>query len=367
VAETLFSYDHDALLGQPLELLVPSGLRDEHEALRRGYSDAPSARPMGSGRDLAGVRQDGAEVPIEILLSPLETPDGPAVIAGIVDISGRKRSEAALHQAIEDLSIANLGLSRANATIRHKSEEVEAFVYIVSHDLRTPLINLQGFSRELQFGCAALRRAVDAIGMPEETLRGLHTILDEDIDGTLHYIRSSATKFERLITALLELSRTGQFTLHSETLDIPAIVAATLESLGQPIGEACADIEVGALPDATGDATAVGQIFGNLIENAVKYAQPGRTPRVEIGGEVAEGMVRYWVRDNGVGIPESARARLFQVFQRFHPNMAEGEGIGLASVRRLVERHGGTVWADSAPGVGTSFHFTLPAKPQEPA
>jgi signal transduction histidine kinase len=121
------------------------------------------------------------------------------------------------------------------------------------------------------------------------------------------------------------------------------------------------------LPGAVADLIAVGQIFGNLIENALKYAKPGQSPRIEVGGESDGTLVRYWVRDDGVGIPHSARPRLFQVFQRFHPTLADGEGIGLASVRRLVERHGGTVWADSEVGIGTTFHFTLPATLQKPS
>ena len=116
-----------------------------------------------------------------------------------------------------------------------------------------------------------------------------------------------------------------------------------------------------ALPPALGDDTAIGQIFANLIGNALKYLQPGRPGVVEIGGETQDGMAHYWVRDNGAGIPASARSRLFSVFQRFHPKLASGEGMGLAIVKRVVERHGGKVWAEGQEGIGTTFHLTLPA------
>jgi signal transduction histidine kinase len=121
-------------------------------------------------------------------------------------------------------------------------------------------------------------------------------------------------------------------------------------------------VTVDALPGALGDVTAIGQVFSNLISNALKYQQPGRPGRIGIGGKYEDGVAHYWVRDNGVGIPASAEQRLFQVFQRFHPDLAPGEGMGLAIVKRIVERHGGKVWAEGEEGVGTTFNVTLPSE-----
>jgi signal transduction histidine kinase len=117
----------------------------------------------------------------------------------------------------------------------------------------------------------------------------------------------------------------------------------------------------GTLPNAIGDVTAIGQVFSNLIANALNYLKPGRPGLIEIGSEAKDGEVHYWVKDNGVGITPAARPRLFQVFQRFRPELAQGEGMGLAIVKRVVERHGGRLWADSEEDVGTTFHFTLRA------
>jgi PAS domain S-box-containing protein len=364
-SEALFGYRREEMIRHPLELLLPEQKRLGHVALFDQYIHAPAARPMGSGRDLTGRRKDGTEVPVEILLAPVQSADGPAVIAGIVDITQRKQHEAALLQANRELRAANADLSLANATIQHKSEEVEAFVYIVSHDLRTPLITLQGFSRELELSCADLRQEVDALALPDTDLRKLHSIIEQDIDSTVRYIRASTTRFERLINALLDLSRTGQFSLRIERVDLGAIVAETLQSLDSQIAATQAEIVVRPLPNTIGDAFAIGRIVTNLLGNAIKYRHPGRRPDIEVGGSMDGAMVHYWISDNGVGIPASALPRLFQVFQRFHPKLADGDGIGLASVRRLVERHGGTVWAESEAGRGTTFHFTLPAVQQE--
>jgi signal transduction histidine kinase len=113
-----------------------------------------------------------------------------------------------------------------------------------------------------------------------------------------------------------------------------------------------------------GDATALGQVFSNLIGNAIKYRSPHRPLKVEIGGKVEDGTVHYWVRDNGLGIPEAGKARLFQVFQRLHPQAASGEGMGLAIAHRIVGRHQGKVWAESREGEGSTFHFSLPLNPR---
>jgi PAS domain S-box-containing protein len=366
-AERLLGYRREALIGQGVDVLVPETLRGGHVALRKAFMEAPVGRAMGEGLELLGRRQDGTPVPVEILLAPLQTRDGMAVIVGIADISARKQHEAALTQANVELRAANQDLRQANAVSQHRREEVEAFVHIISHDLRTPLITLQGFSREMELGGAELRRMVAALDLPAETGLALRNLVEQDIDSPLKYIRASIRRFDRLINSLLELSRTGRFPLQNEPLQVGAIVAAILEALQQAALAAGARVEVGSLPDATGDGGAVGQIFANLIENSLKYTDPKREPRIEIGGETDGTMVRYWVRDNGVGIPDGARARLFQVFQRFHPKLADGDGIGLASVRRLVERHGGTVWADSEVGTGTTFYFTLPAMPRQEA
>jgi signal transduction histidine kinase len=124
-------------------------------------------------------------------------------------------------------------------------------------------------------------------------------------------------------------------------------------------------VSVSPLPSALGDVTAIGQVFSNLIDNSLKYLAPGRDGRIEVGGKLVAGMAHYSVRDNGSGIPRSAQRRLFQVFQRFHPELAAGEGMGLAIVKRSVERQGGKIWFESEEGNGTTFYVSLPAAPTE--
>jgi len=273
----------------------------------------------------------------------------------------REALQRAHHQLEHRVAQRTAELADANAVLAQKNEEVEAFVYIVSHDLRVPLVNLQGFSKELERSCRELQGILQTTPLPASSEQTIQAILEEDIAGALRYISASTTKFQRLIDALLLLSRTGNLELRYETIEVRALVDTTLLSLRQSIELSGAEVVVDPVPNAVGDVTALGQVFSNLISNALKYLQPGRPGRLRIGGEVKDWIAHYWVSDNGVGIPASAQRRLFQVFQRFHPELAPGEGMGLAIVKRIVERHGGKVWAESGQGVGTTFHVTLPA------
>jgi light-regulated signal transduction histidine kinase (bacteriophytochrome) len=247
--------------------------------------------------------------------------------------------------------------------LRRKNEEVEAFVYTVSHDLRAPLVNVQGFARELEESCASLKSKLALWDLPAREREAVQVILDEDIAGALRFISASSAKFERLIDALLGLSRHGRQVYRMVQVDVQELVVSTMATLQQLIAEAGASIRVGKLPPVTADMTALGQVFSNLIGNCLKYRSPLRPLEVEVGGEVDGEGVRYWVRDNGLGIPESGKAKLFQVFLRLHPKQAAGEGMGLAIVHRIVERHGGKIWAESQDGQGTTFFFFMPAEP----
>ena len=188
----------------------------------------------------------------------------------------------------------------------------------------------------------------------------VESILNEDMPAALRYISASVTKFQRLINALLQLSRHGRQNYNAQEVDAEELVRSALDLVQLSFAASGGKVSVGRLPRVYGDATALGQVFANLIGNAVKYRHPERPLEVEIAAEEKGAEAHCWVRDNGIGFPPSAAPRLFQVFQRFHPELAEGEGMGLAIVKRIVERHGGRVWAEGEEGVGTTFHFTLP-------
>lgn len=278
----------------------------------------------------------------------------------------RERAEELLLRAHDELEIRvrerTADLAAANVELAHKNEEVAAFVYTVSHDLRAPLVNLQGFTRELEVSCQDLEKILQDVKLPSSVEMEVKSIISDGIGGALRFIRAGTTKFQRLIDALLMLSRTGRQDYRADDVDVRVVVNTTIESLQQSIDQKGTRVVFnGTLPNAIGDVTAIGQVFSNLITNALNYLKPERPGLIEIGSETKGGEVHYWIKDNGVGISSSARPRLFQVFQRFRPELAPGEGMGLAIVKRVVERHGGRLWADSEENVGTTFHFTLRA------
>jgi len=283
------------------------------------------------------------------------------------DMTAQKRLEESLEKLASDLEIRvterTRELEATVAELQRKNQEVEAFVHIVSHDLRAPLVNVQGFVRELEESGKHLKAVIQSCPNREQCWGGVQPVLDEEISGALHFISASTTKFERLINALLGLSRQGRQVYQLERVNVWELATNSVATFQQAIAETEAEVEIGALPSATADATALGQVFSNLIGNSLKYRSPERPLKVEIGGQVEEEMVHYWVQDNGLGIPEYGMARLFQVFQRFHSQQAEGEGMGLAIAHRIVERLGGKIWAESREGEGTTFHFSLPANP----
>jgi signal transduction histidine kinase len=263
-------------------------------------------------------------------------------------------------------------LSAANRELLQKNEENETFVYSVSHDLRAPLVNLQGFSQEINVSCHELRNLwQDASAKPEDAARRTLSILDDDVAPSLRFIQSGVLRLSSIIDALLRLSRAGRVEYQLHAVDVEEINRRIAESLQDTIHKRNATVTVDKLLPAWGDANAIEQIFGNLVANALNYAAPDRDAKIEIfsvpSAEEDRGKNTYCVKDNGVGIPELHQAKVFQAFQRLQPKLAQGEGIGLTMTRRIVERHDGRIWFESIENQGTTFFVTLPIPAVEPA
>jgi len=274
-----------------------------------------------------------------------------------------KQHRAELEMRAAELATTNAELGRSNNDLRFKTQEIETFVYSVSHDLRSPLVNLQGFSRELARSCEELRGQADDPFMPGETKRRMLDLIDSDILDSVRFIQTAVTRSSNIIDALLRLSRAGRIDYKHVPVDVAAVVTRVVEAMQSSIRDKNATVIVHGLPDAVADATAVEQIFGNLVGNAVNYLNPNRPGRIEIGSLPPDDgdTVKYYVRDNGLGIPAAYLPKMFVAFQRLHGQIAPGEGIGLAMVRRMVDRLGGKIWVESKEGEGSTFYVTLPA------
>jgi signal transduction histidine kinase len=233
-------------------------------------------------------------------------------------------------------------LGTANQQLRALNEELEAFSYSVSHDLRAPLRHIAGFSEMLANHAAAT--------LDEKGRRYLKTIGD------------SAGRMGTLIDDLLMFSRMGRSEMRRQSASLSEIVAATLDTLKSDSGARQIRWEIGELPKVEGDVPMLRQVFANLLGNAVKYSRHQPETRISVSARPEKaGMVEIRVQDNGAGFDMKYAPKLFGVFQRLHSaSEFEGTGVGLAIVRRIVQRHGGRIWAESAPGSGATFYFTLP-------
>ena len=294
-----------------------------------------------------------------------------ALIGGL-SVLLMQRNVRAREAARQELAVTNANLERIveyrTADLTEANEEIQRFAYIVSHDLRSPLVNIMGFTAELE----ALRKDLFA---QVESLSGQASAaaadtsdetalerLGKDFDEAIGFIKTSIGKMDRLINAVLKLSREGRRQFHPERIDMNEMLTSIVRSVAHRAAELGATVTVADLPPVESDRLAIEQVFSNLIDNALKYGRPGVPGQVEIAGRSTPAHVVYDVRDNGRGIDPQDHQRVFELFRRSGPQDRPGEGIGLAHVRALVRRLGGTMSLTSELGRGAVFTVTLPRR-----
>jgi PAS domain S-box-containing protein len=357
-AEQLFGYPAAEVIGHNVCLLMPAPYREEHDGYIARYCTTGEKKIIGIGREVVGQRKDGTTFPLALAVSEMRL-GRRRMFTGIVhDITARKQAEDALRQARDDLERR---VQERTAELEVANEEVRRFAYIVSHDLRAPLVNIKGFAAELHTACEEIRHALPA-ALPHLEARqrdALTTTLERDVPEALTFIDASVTRMDALIQALLQLSRLGHRELHLEQIDMDAMVKEVLQAMEHQLAQRQVRVTVGALPPVDADRTALAQIVGNLLSNAVNYLQPGRPGEVVITAERGPAHTTFRVQDNGRGIAAADMAKVFEPFRRVGKQDVPGEGMGLAYVQTLVRRHAGTIGCRSTLGVGTTFSFTI--------
>jgi PAS domain S-box-containing protein len=327
-AERVFGYTAAEVVGRSITLLRPASFEGEEP----GFIDRLRAGTRVEPYEAVRRRKDGREIDVSVTLSPIHDVGGHMIGASKVarDITDRKRAEAALARAKEDAEAA--------------SRELESFSYSVAHDLRAPLRGLDGFSQAL--------------------LEDYDDRLDDDGRRYLRRVRESAQHMAQLIESLLSLARVNRGELRHEALDLGALARDAVDRLRAAHPDRAVTVEIAEGLTAIGDGRLLAIALDNLLSNAWKFTRATPGARITFGRAEVEGQSVFVVRDNGAGFDMAFASKLFGVFQRLHAAREfEGTGIGLATVQRIIQRHGGRIWAEGKVGAGATFYFTLDERP----
>lgn len=272
------------------------------------------------------------------------------------------RLPAAIRRAVSEAAEKKARRQAAEA-LRQAKEEMENFLYITSHDLRSPLVNIQGFSQNLQKDCKALREVLGPAALPGEIREAVDRLSGKNIPASLDFIIQSVMQMDKVINSVLKVSRAGRVEMKPEVLDVNAVVKNILTNMRFHLEEAGGVVKTGGLPACKADPDAMRNIFSNLLWNAVKYRAGDRRLEISLRGERnSAGTAVYVVSDNGRGIKAAALPAIWRLFSGNRARASEsGEGIGLAMCRVLAEKNGGKVWAESKEGEGSAFFVEMPA------
>ena len=291
------------------------------------------------------------------------------IALAVISLMLIRRYVAEIQSARETLNTLNSDLegtvAERTADLTRANEEIQRFAYIVSHDLRAPLVNVMGYTSELEQAGKALSAHMERTQSddPDPIEQDAVQAVTEDVPEAIGFIRASTAKMDRLINAILKLSREGRRALVPEPLDMTAMAQQIADSVRHQTEEADAEIIVHDLPEIESDRLSMEQIFGNLIDNAVKYLDDGRPGRIDITGrDLLGGWVEYEITDNGRGISDRDHERIFELFRRSGRQDRTGEGLGLAFVRNSARRLGGTIDIESELGKGSTFRLKFPKR-----
>jgi len=343
--EAILGYKPEEVIGKHAFDFMPPEQAKQISAI---FNDLVQSKKPIAALENINQHKDGHLVVLESSAVPIFDKTGKIIgYRGIDrDITERKKAEEDREQLIK--------------TLEFKNKELQDIVYIASHDLRTPLVNIQGFSGELTTTCSHLLEMLDKHPAGPEQRQQIDRLLKKDIMQSLDFITKSADKMANLLDGLLHISRIGTVDIKRESLDINDIVAKVLTEMESQLKEKNIAVTIDPLPRCIGDANMVESVFTKLINNAVKYLEPGKKGEIRISGTVQGDMSFYCVQDNGIGISPAHQENIFKLFHRLSPHdKVGGVGMGLTIVRRILDRLRGRIWLESEPGKGSKFFLAL--------
>jgi PAS domain S-box-containing protein len=328
----------DDALGKKVTEIIP-GIRDSKPDLVALYGE---------------VAQTGNDATFELYFEPFDrwylvkaySPRKDHFVAIFDDISDRKKAEQERERLLSELT--------------SKNNELQQILYVTSHDLRSPLVNVDGFSRELNLSLKGLISELDKIEIPPAIKERIDSIIQGDVVESLHYISKSISRMDLLIKGLLSLSRLGQIELNIKQIDMNELVVEVVSNFEFRIKELGVKVNISKMPTCRGDSGQISQVFSNLLDNAMKHLDSGQQGIITISGYQENHQSHYCIEDNGIGIAPDHHEKIFKLFHQLDPGKTHGEGLGLTIAHRIVERHHGKIWVESEPGKGSRFYVSLP-------
>lgn len=330
---------------------------DDREMMSLYLTDEVIAKRQPFNKEYRIIRQSDGETRWVLGMGEIAFNTGGDVVSligTIQDITERKQAE--------------MDRERLLVELERKNRELESLLYVASHDLRSPLVNVQGFGRNLQRYFTSLQDMMGTAKNLDEFQEAAQPLLSERVPKALQFIDTSSSKMDTLIDGLLRVSRAGRVTLQSKAVDMDVLLQNILDSLAFQIEEANAQVHIASpLIACFADKSQLNQVFSNIIDNAIKYRSPDRQLQITVTSRSEGQNVIYAIRDNGIGIATKNQDKIWELFRRLDASETTipGEGLGLTIARRIIERHGGKTWVESEPGAGSQFFIELPLADRE--